>query len=83
MSKPNKFQAAVAKTYGGGDYAHLADSEAWHGEAQSCGDTLFLFLMIELSDDGEPMNSEVAEQRLEKAREDIGGALWAIGRVKS
>lgn len=49
MPKPkpaplNPFQRLVADNYGGGDYAHVQTLD----ECRTQGDTLFIFLMIEL-----------------------------------
>jgi len=70
--KPNKWQEAVCLTYGDGDYRYLVDGREQlpggvltfedqqdfddHIEGQ-CGDTLFLFLMRELSDANLPDDS--------------------------
>ncbi len=48
--RPNARQRAVCKTYGGGDYAHFGEDPDWHANLEGCVDTLFRFLMIELSD---------------------------------
>ena len=51
----NKAHIKLAETYGGGDYAHLVKeapfctSGAWKAALARCGDTLFTFLMVELS----------------------------------
>jgi hypothetical protein len=49
--KPNQYQAAVARAYAGGDFAHIADSPTWREDIKTCGDTLFRFLMLELDED--------------------------------
>lgn len=48
--KPNAFQKLAAEVYGGGDYAWMAQSKNWRKDLDSCGDALFAFIMIELSD---------------------------------
>lgn len=78
MSKPNKYQAALCATYGGGDYASLADDILWESKSRQVGDTLFLFLMIELSDDGEPMTQANAMRRLETALDDVESVMRKI-----
>jgi hypothetical protein len=80
----NIFQKAVAKTYGGGDYAYMADLPAREAPEHynDCGDTLFTFLMRELADEGEksPMDQETAVQRLQSAMSDLN---HATGEVES
>lgn len=49
--KPNQYQAAVAATYAGGEYAHIGQSNTWRDDIKSCGDSLFGFLMNELDED--------------------------------
>ncbi len=79
----NKFQQIICKTYGGGDYSHiLKKPELWESEARKVGDTLFLFLMIELSDDeGEKMTGLVARRRLRTAMSDIDAVLNAVEKA--
>jgi hypothetical protein len=79
----NRFQKAVAKTYGGGDYAYIADlpwEEACRAY-QDCGDTLFTFLMRELEDDVERMDQETAVQRIEGAIGDLNLALATVNSL--
>jgi hypothetical protein len=84
MAKLNKFQRQVALTYGGGDYAHIAEpanAARWHelsAVAQS-GDSLFQFIMNELADEGRiKMDRGTAVQRMENASNDIQAALWHV-----
>lgn len=49
--KPNQYQAAVAATYAGGEYALIGQSDTWRDDIKTCGDTLFAFLMNELDED--------------------------------
>lgn len=67
----NRFQAAVAKSYGGGDYAYLIDSPTANSEYEDAGDTLFTFLMRELSDTEDCENLETAIGRMENAVRDV------------
>lgn len=71
-------QVAVASTYGGGDYAHLADNEHWRHDIEDCGDSLFRFLMIELSDAEDCDSRELAEKRICMAIDDLQGALAEV-----
>jgi hypothetical protein len=61
----------VCETYGGGDYRHLKRSPRWLEQLDDVGDTLFTFLMTELSDAEDCEDAETALQRLENARSDI------------
>lgn len=64
----NPWQTAVARVYGAGDYAHIQSVE----EAKDCGDTLFQFLMIELSTSEGCDTAEEARQRISNALFDLG-----------
>lgn len=74
----NVYQRAVAKTYGQGDFAHVADLVDWRAELDELGDSLFKFLMIELST-SEGCNSQaealnrlrIATRDLEQAAADV------------
>lgn len=74
----NKFQSAVAKNYGDGDYAEFIETGLTKDDLDNCGDTLFKFLMVELSDEGEPMDAETAEQRMSHAVRDCEAALIQV-----
>jgi hypothetical protein len=76
----NKFQNAVAKVYGGGDYAYMAKLPKAEAPERynNCGDTLFAFLMRELADDGEPMSAGLARARIESAMRDVNEAYNAV-----
>lgn len=86
MSKPlNAYQQAAAKVYGGGDFAHFADitsTQALDGiELRECGDTLFKFVMIELSTGEDCDSLDTAKQRIATAiseLEDVARALEGI-----
>ncbi len=66
----NDWQRAVRpKPMAGGDYAYLAkQAEVSHEELADCGDTLFEFLMIELSDQEDCEDQEEAVRRMAQAR---------------
>lgn len=81
MSKPNKFQAAACSVYGGGDYAHIAQSETWRSDIDDCGDTLFKFIMIELGTQEDCDTLETAIRRMTTAQGDIATVLGALGRL--
>ena len=59
----NAFQNICAASYAGSDFHHVADLE----DARACGDTLFTFLMIELSTAEGCDNRDEALRRLNMA----------------
>ncbi len=80
MSKPqrapmNAWQKAVANNYCHGDFAHFRRDPNWRANLDGCGDSLFRFLMIELSTQEDCDSAEEAINRLENAREDIDSAI--------
>lgn len=77
----NAWQKAVCETYGDGDYRHLKRSPRWREALDDVGDTLFRFLMIELSDAEDCEDTETALQRLERARDDIDQAIGQVMRL--
>ena len=81
MTAMNASQRVVCKAYGGGDFNHYADDPDWRHSIDQCGDTLFRFLMIELSDGEDCEDAETAVQRLIRARDDIEHAIDAIARL--
>jgi len=68
------WQQAVAKTYGNGDFAHITSVD----EAREVGDTLFLFLMIELDEKEGCDSAPEAGIRLNNALGDVELALRAV-----
>jgi len=75
----NDWQKAVARTYGGGDFAHFAKAgELSDDELNDCGDTLFIFLMKELSSAEDCDSAYEATQRLENARYQLDDAMDAV-----
>lgn len=70
----NSFQLLCAQNYGGGDFVHVESST----EAHDVGDTLFAFLMVELSTTEGCDGREEAVRRPEMAVSDIQGVIDAI-----
>lgn len=70
----NPFQRACADVYGGGDFAHVQDVE----EAREGGDTLFVFLMVELSSSEGCDSADEVLRRLDMAIADIQGVAEAV-----
>lgn len=75
MNKPppplNAIQIEVAKSYAEGDFSEIITSPDWRHYLARCGDTLFSFLMIELSPGEDCENLETALARLQRAADDI------------
>lgn len=77
--KLNDWQKAVARTYGDGDYGHFEiDGKISDDDLDQCGDTLFVFLMLELSDAEDCDSSEEATRRVESARRQLDDAIDAL-----
>lgn len=75
----NDWQRAIIRTYGGGDYAYLTEQAAVsHEELADCGDTLFEFLMIELSDQEDCEDQEEAIRRVTQARDQLDAAIAVL-----
>ncbi|MGN7931782.1 hypothetical protein [Sphingopyxis sp. 22461] len=72
----NPFQQLCAQSYGGGDFAHVESVP----QARETGDTLFAFLMIELSESEGCKTREEAVRRLEMAISDIQCVIAAVDR---
>lgn len=77
----NRWQEAVCETYSGGEYRYLTRSPLWRERLDGLGDTLFSFLMIELSDAEDCADTETALQRLDNARSDLDRAIEQIMRL--
>lgn len=75
----NSFQCQCAAVFGGGDFAHVTTLD----EVRACGDTLFTFLMIELSDHEGCTDLPEAARRLEQAQCDIQAVLDRFGEAAS
>ena len=78
----NAWQRAVAATYDEGAFDYLVEDGAIDpGALDTCGDTLFKFLMIELADkEGCGANDE-AIRRCVRAREQLDDAISALERL--
>jgi hypothetical protein len=75
----NVWQKSIARTYGGGDYAHIAEQgEVSADDLDTCGDTLFRFLMVELADSEDCDTQEEAVRRVARAREQLDDAVAAL-----
>lgn len=79
----NRFQAAAAKSYALGDYAYLIDPDhtvdlAVAIAANQFGDTLFNFLMIELSADEDCEDLDTAKRRVDSAIADLQAVRAAL-----
>lgn len=81
MSWMNAWQRAVCRNYGNGDYKHLIFSPRWLAQLDDVGDTLFTFLMIELSTAEDCEDAETALQRLQSARDDLDLAIRDVMRL--
>lgn len=72
----NAWQRAIARTYDGGDYAHLTElDEVSREDLAGCGDTQFVFLRIELGDQKDCDCEEEAMRRVTKARDQLDAAI--------
>jgi len=75
----NASQKQIARSYGGGDYAHFAEKGAFRAaDLDTCGDALFRFLMVELADSEDCDTLEEAIRRCESARQQIDDAIGAL-----
>lgn len=72
----NPYQRACADAYGSGDFAHVESLD----DAREAGDTLFTFLMIELSSSEGCDDRDEAVRRLDMAVADIQGVAEAVQR---
>lgn len=70
----NPYQRACAAAFGGGDFAHVVTMD----DVRGVHDTLFTFLMVELSSDEGCLDQEIAIRRLATAAADIDGVMDAI-----
>lgn len=74
MDSLNAYQTAVKDAYSDGDHSHIHSVQ----QAYIVGDSLFAFLMIELSDAEGCTDQETAWRRLESAKRDIETAINAV-----
>jgi hypothetical protein len=70
----NVYQTAVKEAYSDGDHSYIDSVQ----QAKTIGDSLFAFLMIELSDAEGCTDQETAWRRLETAKRDIDTAINAV-----
>ena len=77
----NDIQKAVCLAYGDGDFAYIAGEPNWRELVSACGDTLFRFIMVELSTEEDCEDIVTAFFRLRRARADIECAMLAIERM--
>lgn len=63
----NEYQKLAAKHYCGGEMSHVQDDE----DVRNCGDGLFRFIMVELSDTEDCDTDDTAKMRMEQASEDL------------
>jgi hypothetical protein len=77
----NPCQAAVARAYASGEFAHYAVDPDWRTAIENCGDGLFRFLMIELSTTEDCHTVADAVQRLRSAYTDLATANAAIAAL--
>jgi hypothetical protein len=67
----NKFQKRALGVYCNGEYKYIKTEE----ELMDCGDTLFIFLMLELSDAEDCDNITIAITRIKTAIADLQEVL--------
>lgn len=77
MTEPNPFQLLCAAAYGDGDHANVGSA----AEAKKVGDTLFAFLMTELSDAEDCEAVSDAISRVRAALNDVTKVLEAFEEV--
>jgi hypothetical protein len=74
MDSLNAYKGAVKDAYSDGDHSHIHSVQ----QAENVGDSLFAFLMIELSDAEGCTDQETAGRRLETAKRGIDTAINAV-----
>lgn len=75
----NVWQKAIARSYDGGEYAHFAaEGKVSYDDLDQCGDTLFVFLMLELSDTEDCDSTEEAIRRIESGKRQLAAAIDAL-----
>lgn len=80
----NDFHRVVLKDYHNGDFAHFAEQERiTRAELVELGDSLLVFLLIELSEEEDCENVGTGIQRLMTARDDLDAALAALGVLQA
>lgn len=71
-------QIAAAKAYDGGEHAYIAAEPNWRRDVHLCGDTLFQFVMAELSASEDCDSDAVALRRMRTARTQIHQVIAAL-----
>jgi len=71
-------QIAAANAYDGGEHSHIVTEANWRRDVHLCGDTLFQFLMAELSAPEGCDSDETALRRLRTAANQINQVIAAI-----
>lgn len=74
----NPFQQVAAETYGDGDYSYIDHYTDWRTAIDDCEDTLFTFVMIELSSKEGCMDFDEAINRLHSAQDDLAEVITAL-----
>lgn len=75
----NAWQKVIARHYGGGDYAYFAEKgEISAADLNGCGDTLFRFLIIELSEREDCDTLDEGIRRCENARQQLDDAISVL-----
>lgn len=80
----NAAQKSVIATYENGEFSELLDSESeeeFQKTLDSCGDTLFKFLMIELSSKEDCDSTETAYQRMSTVIQQVESVTQAIAAL--
>lgn len=71
-------QIAAANAYDGGEHSYIVTELNWRRDVHLCGDTLFQFLMAELSTPEGCDSDETALRRLRTAASQINQVIAAI-----
>jgi len=77
------WQKAAARAYGGGDFAYIADQtfasrEAFKQEIENVGDTLFVFVLVELDKSEDCDTADEAVRRLNTSLSELQTVISAI-----
>lgn len=82
VRKMNEFMKAAARTYGGGDYAYLADQDEVTDDDIEVGDSLFRFVMLELSTEEDCDSLDTAIRRMTTGVRDLIDVRSALEAIK-
>jgi hypothetical protein len=74
----NPQQIAVAEAHAGGEFAYIIRKANWRSDLPGYGDSMFVYLMKELSTDQDCFGDEDALRLLRAAKLDIETAIDAI-----